>query len=104
MEKSKIRKYIRKGYCSIYIIYFVYSNFLVFIYGGSSSAFLGLFLGLWLILGTIYEFLLKVGLKLSLHTFMKRSLQLPRSAYGMSLAHIGVAIFVIGVTVSVLGK
>ena len=31
---------------------------------------------------------------------INRSLNLPRSAYGMSLAHIGVAIFVIGVTVS----
>jgi len=41
-----------------------------------------------------------VGTKLSFNKFFKRAIQLPRSAYGMSLAHIGVAIFVIGVTVS----
>ena len=85
---------------AVFILSILSTAILVFIYGGSASAFLGLFLGLWLILGTIYEFLIKVGLKLSFHTFLKRSLQLPRSAYGMSLAHIGVAIFVIGVTVS----
>ena len=85
---------------AVFILSILSTAILVFIYGGSASAFLGLFLGVWLILGTIYEFLIKVGLKLSFNTFMKRSLQLPRSAYGMSLAHIGVAIFVIGVTVS----
>ena len=85
---------------AVFILAILSTAILVFIYGGSASAFLGLFLGVWLILGTIYEFLIKVGLKLSFHTFLKRSLQLPRSAYGMSLAHIGVAIFVIGVTVS----
>ena len=85
---------------AVFILSILSTAILVFIYGGSASAFLGLFLGVWLILGTIYEFLIKVGLKLSFHTFLKRSLQLPRSAYGMSLAHIGVAIFVIGVTVS----
>ena len=85
---------------AVFILSILFTAILVFIYGGSASAFLGLFLGLWLILGTIYEFLIKVGLKLSFNTFLKRSLQLPRSAYGMSLAHMGVAIFVIGVTVS----
>ena len=85
---------------AVFILSILSTAILVFIYGGSASAFLGLFLGVWLILGTIYEFLIKVGLKISFHTFLKRSLQLPRSAYGMSLAHIGVAIFVIGVTVS----
>ena len=85
---------------AVFILSILSTAILVYIYGGSASAFLGLFLGVWLILGTIYEFLIKVGLKLSFHTFLKRSLQLPRSAYGMSLAHIGVAIFVIGVTVS----
>ena len=85
---------------AVFILSILSTAILVFIYGGSASAFLGLFLGVWLILGTIYEFLIKVGLKLSFHAFLKRSLQLPRSAYGMSLAHIGVAIFVIGVTVS----
>ena len=85
---------------AVFILSILSTAILVFIYGGSSSAFLGLFLGIWLILGTVYEFLIKVGLKLSFNTFLNRSLQLPRSAYGMSLAHIGVAIFVMGVTVS----
>ena len=49
---------------AVFILSILSTAILVFIYGGSASAFLGLFLGLWLILGTIYEFLIKVGLKL----------------------------------------
>jgi cytochrome c-type biogenesis protein CcmF len=85
---------------AVFICSILLTSILVFIYNGSASAFLGVFLGFWLILGTTYEFIIKVGIKLSFKTFIKRSLKLPRSAYGMSLAHIGVAIFVIGVTVS----
>ncbi len=90
-----IERIIAVFLCAIFL-----TSILVFIYDGSASAFLGVFLGFWLFLGTIYEFILKVGIKLSFTTFIQRSLNLPRSAYGMSLAHLGVAIFVIGVTVS----
>ena len=34
-------------------------------------------------------------IKSSFKTFIQRALNLPRSAYGMSVAHIGVAIFII---------
>ncbi|MBH88449.1 MAG: heme lyase NrfEFG subunit NrfE [Pelagibacterales bacterium] len=85
---------------AVFILAIMITAIFIFIYGGSISAFLGLFLGLWLILGTIYEFFIKVGIKLSFTKFLLRAFQLPRSAYGMSLAHLGVAIFVIGVTVS----
>jgi len=81
--------------CSLFL-----TSFIIFINDGSASAFLGLFLGFWLISGTLYELLLKLGIKTSFKIFTKRLPNLPRSAYGMSLAHIGVAIFIIGVTVS----
>ena len=98
-KRAKLENIIER-IIAVFILSLFFTAILVFIYGGSASAFLGLFLGLWLIMGTIYELVIKIGLKLSFNTFLKRTWQLPRSTYGMSLAHIGVAIFVIGVTVS----
>ncbi len=85
---------------AIFIISILITSFIIFIYGGSYSAFLGIFLGFWVICGTLYELIIKIGVGKKLDIMYSRILSLPRSSYGMSLAHIGVAIFVIGVTVS----
>ena len=98
-KRAKLEN-IMERIVAVFLCSIILTSILVMIYNGSASAFLGVFLGFWLILGTIYEFIMKVGINLSFKKFINRSLNLPRSAYGMSLAHIGVAIFVIGVTVS----
>ena len=98
-KRAKLENIIER-IVAVFLCSIILTSILVMIYNGSASAFLGVFLGFWLILGTIYEFIMKVGINLSFKKFINRSLNLPRSAYGMSLAHIGVAIFVIGVTVS----
>ena len=85
---------------AVFICALFLASLIIIMNDGSASAFLGLFLGFWLICGTLYEFFIKVGIKLSFKIFIQRALNLPRSAYGMSVAHIGVAIFIIGVTVS----
>jgi cytochrome c-type biogenesis protein CcmF len=85
---------------AVFICALFLASMIIIMNDGSASAFLGLFLGFWLICGTLYEFFIKVGIKLSFKIFIQRALNLPRSAYGMSVAHIGVAIFIIGVTVS----
>ncbi len=85
---------------AVFICALFLASIIIIMNDGSASAFLGLFLGFWLICGTLYEFFIKVGIKLSFKIFIQRALNLPRSAYGMSVAHIGVAIFIIGVTVS----
>ena len=68
---------------------------LVFGTGGFMSA-LGLALGLWLMMGVLVE--------LYSHTRRKggarRLLQLPRSHWGMSLAHFGLGMLVLSITVS----
>jgi len=84
----------------IFILSILITSILVFLYDGSPTAFLGLFLGFWLMLGTIYEIAFKIGIGKKLEIMLSRSINLPRSAYGMSLAHLGVAVFIIGVTVS----
>ena len=90
-----IERIIAVFICSLFL-----ASLIIIMNDGSASAFLGLFLGFWLICGTLYEFFIKVGIKSSFKIFIQRALNLPRSAYGMSVAHIGVAIFIIGVTVS----
>ena len=85
---------------AVFICALFLASLIIIMNDGSASAFLGLFLGFWLICGTLYEFFIKVGIKSSFKIFIQRALNLPRSAYGMSVAHIGVAIFIIGVTVS----
>ena len=85
---------------AVFICALFLASLIIMMNDGSASAFLGLFLGFWLICGTLYEFFIKVGIKSSFKIFIQRALNLPRSAYGMSVAHIGVAIFIIGVTVS----
>ena len=85
---------------TIFIFSILITALIVFIYNGSYSAFLGIFLGFWLICGTLLELITKVGIGKNIRFIYGRVLSLPRSSYGMSLAHIGVAIFVIGVTVS----
>ena len=98
-KRAKLEN-IMERIVAVFLCSIILTSILVMIYNGSASAFLGVFLGFWLILGTMYEFIMKVGINLSFKKFINRSLNLPRSSYGMSLAHIGVAIFVIGVTVS----
>ena len=85
---------------TIFILSILITALIIFVYKGSYSAFLGIFLGLWLICGTLLELIIKVGIGKNVRTIYRRVLSLPRSSYGMSLAHIGVAVFVIGVTAS----
>ena len=84
----------------IFILSILITSILVLLYDGSPTAFLGLFLGFWLMLGTIYEIAFKIGIGKKLEIVLNRIVNLPRSTYGMSLAHLGVAVFIIGVTVS----
>jgi len=59
----------------------------------------GLFAGVWLLLGTAIEFMERIQLFHGpLRRAFARARHLPRAAYGMSLAHTGLAIAVIGMT------
>ena len=63
----------------------------------SLSAALGLFLALWIILSTLQGFRLRmVNKSFSLATLST----IPRGFYGMSVAHIGVAVFIVGITLT----
>ncbi|HET6159422.1 MAG TPA: heme lyase CcmF/NrfE family subunit [Dongiaceae bacterium] len=67
--------------------------------GGSLLAPLGLFAGVWLLVGTAIEFMERVRLfDRSAARILTRMRHTPRAAYGMSLAHFGLAIAVIGMT------
>lgn len=80
-------------------------SFLAAVYGwrettaGSAWAALGLSLATWLFLSTVMEFTDKIKLfKTSIGNSWSKARRLPKSAYGMTLAHAGVAVIVAGIT------
>ena len=60
---------------------------------------LGIFLAVWLAGGVITELAKKIGLgQRSSTESWRRLMRVPRSSWGMSLAHFGLAVFIIGAT------
>jgi cytochrome c-type biogenesis protein CcmF len=67
--------------------------------GHSLLAPMGIALGVWLLLGTLIEWVERVKLfRLPPRENWNRARHLPHAAYGMSLAHAGLAIAIIGMT------
>jgi cytochrome c-type biogenesis protein CcmF len=59
----------------------------------------GLGLAMWLLIGTLTEWAGRIGLfKLSLADSLRRASRLPRTTHGMTLAHAGFAITLIGIS------
>ncbi|MET1026513.1 MAG: heme lyase CcmF/NrfE family subunit [Dongiaceae bacterium] len=66
---------------------------------GPLLAVLGIALGVWLLTGTLSEWAIRVKLfRGDLAASWARATNLPRAAYGMTLAHAGLAIAIIGMT------
>ena len=73
--------------------------------GGPVLSILGLGLALWLALTVLTELAERVGLfRLSWSDTMRRAIHLPRAAYGMSVAHFGLAISVAGFAASAFSQ
>jgi cytochrome c-type biogenesis protein CcmF len=67
--------------------------------GGSWMAPLGIALGVWLFLSTLVEWIERVKLfRTKPKENWNRARHLPRAAYGMTLAHLGLAVAIIGMT------
>ncbi|WP_373087732.1 heme lyase CcmF/NrfE family subunit [Sneathiella sp.] len=64
-------------------------------------ALFGLGLFAWLLVGSLLEWTDRIKLfRVSLANSWKRMIRLPRSAHGMTVAHIGVALVILGITAS----
>ncbi len=62
---------------------------------------LGIVLGLWLVFGALAEFADRIKLfAIPLEKSVNRAKGLPKSAWGMTLAHVGVGVMVLGITIS----
>ncbi len=71
--------------------------------GGAAPwwAAVGMGLATWLLVGTLVEWTQRIGwFRAPLGVSARRALHMPRSAWGMSLAHIGLALFIAGATAS----
>jgi len=71
--------------------------------GGPLFGILGAALGTWLLVGTVVEFVERIGLRAPAEA-LRRARQLPRAAYGMTLAHAGLAVAILGMTGSAAWK
>ncbi len=68
---------------------------------GPMLAVLGMVLGGWLLVGTLQEWAGRVKLfRAPIGETLRRAGNLPRAAYGMTIAHIGVALVIFGITAS----
>src|SRR5438128_6477071 len=73
---------------------------LPFVIGGWKwRASLGLLLAVWIVAAVLQNIWSRVGRASSKSTFVGRLRALSRSYYGMQLAHVGVAVFIAGVTI-----
>ncbi|MDY0885900.1 heme lyase CcmF/NrfE family subunit [Dongia soli] len=72
--------------------------------GASFMALAGMALAAWLFIGTLIEWAGRVKLGGSLGASWSRAIRLPRSAYGMTLAHAGLAVAIVGMTGSIAWK
>ena len=69
------------------------------VHGGPVLAVIGILLGLWVVCAAIAEIVERIGLgRLSPAESLGRLRGLPRSAIGMSVAHIGLGLTVLGIT------
>lgn len=72
---------------------------LVVLHGDAAYATIGLVLSAWLIVASLTEFLQRAGLgRTELKNVLPRMIGLPRAAWGMMLAHVGVGFVVAGAT------
>ncbi|WP_374653972.1 heme lyase CcmF/NrfE family subunit [Dongia sp.] len=68
-------------------------------FGRQAVAAVGIGLGAWLFAGTLIEWAERIKLfRIGLGGSFRRAWHLPRAAYGMSLAHAGLAIAIVGIT------
>ncbi len=67
--------------------------------GGPAWAVFGVGLAAWLLVGTLVELAERIKLRRgSFAASLRRARELPRAAYGMTLAHAGLAVLILGVT------
>ena len=78
---------------------------LLFVQPGKAFAAFGVLLGVWLVVGALSEMLIRARLgSAGPAEVWRRLINLPRGSWGMTLAHIGVGVFVLGAVVETSGR
>jgi cytochrome c-type biogenesis protein CcmF len=77
-----------------------FAAFVLFTHG-SALAYGGIALAVWLFVATMVEFSERIRfLQVPVRESLRRAVQLPRAAWGMTIAHAGLAVVIAGITVS----
>lgn len=78
---------------------------LLFVQPGKAFVAFGVLLGVWLVVGALSELVVRARVgKVPLPEAWRRLVGLPRGAWGMTLAHIGMGVFVLGAVVETSGR
>ena len=92
-----LKKMMYSGIVTVIVI----ASFYWYMEGTHLPGILGIGLGTWLTCGVFTEFAERIKLgKFKVYESFRRAKNLPRRNYGMSVAHLGVAVLVFGITVS----
>ena len=84
-----------------FVIFTFLFTAIVFLYRGPVIFYLGLALSIWLLISIINDFLDKINKKNSIRKIkLSKVFIIPLSTYGMYIAHLGLAVFILGVAVS----
>ena len=85
----------------ILIIFIFLIVVVLFIYQGPIMFFIGVSISIWLFLSIMADILTKIENKALSKTYkFKKLFSIPISTYGMYVAHLGVAVFILGVAIS----
>ncbi len=83
------------------VIFIFLIGITLFLLEGPIILFLGIAMVIWLAISIVNDFLDKISYKKNINRIkLRKALLIPISTYGMYVAHLGLAVFILGVTVS----
>jgi cytochrome c-type biogenesis protein CcmF len=85
----------------VFVIFIFLLGAIVFLLEGPIIFYLGIALSVWILISIVNDFIEKIFVNRNFYSFkVKRVFSIPKSTYGMYVAHIGLAIFILGVAIS----
>ena len=99
-KRNTVEHLLKKLYKAIIILVFLVS-IILFLLDGPIIFFAGIILSIWLLISIVNDFYEKIRIKKSISGVkLGKAISIPLSTYGMYLAHLGLAVFILGVAIS----
>ncbi len=99
-KRNTVEHLLKKLYKAIIILVFLVT-IILFLLDGPIIFFAGIILSTWLLISIVNDFYEKIRIKKSISGVkLGKAISIPFSTYGMYLAHLGLAVFILGVAIS----